>query len=55
MVGVCDGPPWGTCTCGWPLFRDGSCSNGECPDTGLPDGDRYWDDDEDFIDEEAPA
>lgn len=38
--------PWGNCTCGWPRFRDGSCSNGECPDGG-----GFLDDD---ITEEAP-
>lgn len=21
----------GTCECGWPVFSDGMCSNGECP------------------------
>ena len=23
----------GTCACGWPLLADGSCSNGDCPDS----------------------
>lgn len=45
MYGVTDGPPWGYCSCGWPLFRDGSCSNGECPDQwGMLDDDETGDD-----------
>ena len=39
------------CTCGWPLFRDGTCSNGECPDGGGIDyddgGGIDYDDEED--------
>jgi len=30
MCATTDGPPWGYCRCGWPLFRDGSCSDAEC-------------------------
>lgn len=30
MCGTLNGPPWGYCLCGWPLLRDGTCSNGEC-------------------------
>lgn len=42
LCGVTPGPPWGYCDCGWPLFRDGSCSNGECPCPPYA-----WDEDED--------
>jgi hypothetical protein len=37
MAPVIDGPPWGYCSCGWPLLPDGSCSNGDCVDMGLDD------------------
>ena len=44
-----DGPPWGTCSCGWPLFRNGYCSNSECQFAwALPD----LEDDEPEEDEE---
>ena len=38
-----DGPPWGNCDCGWPLLRDGTCSNGECPCPPIEDDEREED------------
>lgn len=32
LLGTLNGPPYGYCSCGWPLFPDHTCSNGECPD-----------------------
>lgn len=44
------GPPWGCCTCGWPLFRSGECTNAECYEA-------YFDDilDNGFDNDEEPA
>lgn len=47
FLGKTDAPPWGYCSCGWPLFLDGSCSNGECPDQLCDDDDSSCDDDDD--------